>query len=986
VIPFALAQRTVSKRTLTFAERVAYQRAIEDVYWRHRIWPKERPDPKPSLGAVISQTQLEKKVEDYLRKSRALEDHWQSPITAEQLQAEIDRMAQHTKQPGVLRELFTVLGNDPFVIAECLARPILAERLSESAMASNNVTFAVNQAINRRKADRPSFSRYRLPAITGPSGGCTDNTWIATSTTNAPTARNAHTAVWTGSEMIVWGGQTISGGVTNTGGRYSPSTDSWTATNTTNAPTARETHTAVWTGSQMIVWGGINPNYLNTGGRYDPSTDSWTATSTTNAPTVRNAQTAVWTGTEMIVWGGNPDYLNTGGRYDPSTDSWTATSTTSAPAGRYLHTAVWTGSQMIVWGGSNNGGTLNTGGRYDPSTDSWTATNITNPPSARNAHTAVWTGNEMIVWGGYGFPVLNTGSRYNPSSDTWTATRSIGAPAARYYHTAVWTGHEMIVWGGDLNTGGRYNPGTDGWTATSTVNAPAGRSFHTAVWTGSQMVVWGGRNNGTILNTGGRYCAVAASPTPTPTASPTPTPTGTATATPTASPTPTPTATATPTPASTITVTNTNDSGPGSLRQALADANDGDTIQFDPALNGRTITLTSGELVVADSIAISGPGPSLLAVSRNSQSSNFRVLHIQPNHTVAISGLTISNGNLINVSGAGIFNDQSTVTITNCVISGNATDSPPSTQAGGGGICNNGALSLINSTVTGNSATGSFTYGGSGILNNGSLMINQCSITNNRGDRYGGGIAGSALIQNSTISGNQLGHWDHSDGDGAGLSGEGFIIQNSTISGNSATGGMFGGHGGAIYGGGIITDCTISGNTTNHQPGGIWASSPVELTDTILNNLGQNIVNAGSTVTSHGFNISSDDGGGFLTGPGDQIVTDPMLGPLQGNGGQTFTHALLPGSPGIDAGDPNFTPPPYYDQRGPGFVRVFNGRIDVGSFELQPTPTPTPTATATSTPTATFTPTSTPTTTARPTPTARPNVTPRIRPTPPPHP
>jgi hypothetical protein len=118
-----------SQRTLTFEERVSYQRAIEDVYWRHRIWPKERKDPKPSPDAVMTQAQLEKKVADYLRNSQALEDYWQHPITAEQLQAEMDRMAQHTKQPEVLEELFEVLGNDPFVIAECLARPALAERL-----------------------------------------------------------------------------------------------------------------------------------------------------------------------------------------------------------------------------------------------------------------------------------------------------------------------------------------------------------------------------------------------------------------------------------------------------------------------------------------------------------------------------------------------------------------------------------------------------------------------------------------------------------------------------------------------------------------------------------------------------------------------------------------------------------------------------------------------------------------------------------------
>src|SRR5438093_6203295 len=112
-------------RTLSFAERVAYQRAIEDVYWRHRIWPRERPDSKPTLDVVMSQAQLEKKVDDYMRKSQALENYWQRPITADQLQAEVDRMAQHTRERDVLKELFAELGNDPFAIADCLARPVL---------------------------------------------------------------------------------------------------------------------------------------------------------------------------------------------------------------------------------------------------------------------------------------------------------------------------------------------------------------------------------------------------------------------------------------------------------------------------------------------------------------------------------------------------------------------------------------------------------------------------------------------------------------------------------------------------------------------------------------------------------------------------------------------------------------------------------------------------------------------------------------------
>ena len=99
-------------KTLTFAERVAYQRVIEDVYWRHRIWPKENPDPKPSLDAVMSQAHLEKKVTNYLRDSQELEGYWQKPINAGQLQAEMDRIARDTKQPEVLRELFAALGNE----------------------------------------------------------------------------------------------------------------------------------------------------------------------------------------------------------------------------------------------------------------------------------------------------------------------------------------------------------------------------------------------------------------------------------------------------------------------------------------------------------------------------------------------------------------------------------------------------------------------------------------------------------------------------------------------------------------------------------------------------------------------------------------------------------------------------------------------------------------------------------------------------------
>ena len=507
-------------RTFSFAERVAFQRAIEDVYWRHRIWPKENPNPKPSLDAVMSQAQLENKVAGYLRDSLALEDYWQRPITAEQLQAEMDRMARHTKQPEVLRELFEALGNDPAVIAECLARPILAERLVADLSAQDQT----------RHIESPQTDTLRTMSVATPLGqvlytlpeivdACTDDTWTATTTANAPVARNQHTAVWTGTEMIVWGGIFVP----NSGGRYNPSTDSWTATSRTNAPVARIGHRALWTGTEMIVWGGLTgtisfENETNTGGRYNPSTNTWIATSITNAPTARSGHTAVWTGSEMIVWGGflHVATSNTGGRYDPATNTWTATSTTNAPPARDGHTAVWTGSEMIVWGGYTDINVpLITGGRYNPSTNSWIATGTTNAPPARYYHTAVWTGSEMIVWGGYvripGRPLAtNTGGKYNPGTNSWRATSRFNTPFSQGSHTAVWTGSEMIIYGGSVSPGGRYQPTADSWRATSITNAPTG-GHHTAVWTGSEMIVWGG-SSGIPVNTGGRYCAQPPSP------------------------------------------------------------------------------------------------------------------------------------------------------------------------------------------------------------------------------------------------------------------------------------------------------------------------------------------------------------------------------------------------------------------------------------------------------------------------------------------
>jgi hypothetical protein len=429
--------------------------------------------------------------------------------------------------------------------------------------------------------------------------------------------------------------------------------------------------------------------------------------------------------------------------------------------------------------------------------------------------------------------------------------------------------------------------------------------------------------------------------------------------------------------AATITVINTNDSGPGSLRQALADTNDGDTINFDVALKGQAITLTSAELVIDKSVTISGPGFDLLSVRAPNQF--FRIFHVMPGHTVTIDGLTIGLYSYCD-SGCGIFNDQATLTVSNCAVDGNTARDRAAGIANAGtltisnscvygnavlytgdgpGILNSGTLTINNSIISGNSAGKGYTNGG-GIYSSGMLEITNSTVSLNSVSTSGGGIynGGIAIITSSTISGNFAGGgypWPQGPGYGGGIVNAGtLMITDSTISGNAVlTTDLGPGLGGGINNGGPlqIANSTISGNSAEIGGGINNGTAPLEIGNTILNAgaSGQNIFNNGGTITSHGYNLSSDNGGGYLTGPGDLINTDPLLGPLQNNGGPTFTHRPFPGSSAIDTGDPNFTPPPLYDQRGPGFDRVVNGRIDIGSFEVQkgkpppPTPTPTPT-------------------------------------------
>src|SRR5262245_46468053 len=114
---------------LTIEQRAAARKAVEAIYWRHRIWPQENKSPKPPLSAVLPDAEIRVRVLDALRKSQALESLWDRTITRDELQSELDRMARDSRDPRMLRELFEALGDDPLLIVETLVRPVLADRL-----------------------------------------------------------------------------------------------------------------------------------------------------------------------------------------------------------------------------------------------------------------------------------------------------------------------------------------------------------------------------------------------------------------------------------------------------------------------------------------------------------------------------------------------------------------------------------------------------------------------------------------------------------------------------------------------------------------------------------------------------------------------------------------------------------------------------------------------------------------------------------------
>ncbi|MEY4630146.1 MAG: hypothetical protein RIQ81_266 [Pseudomonadota bacterium] len=316
-----------------------------------------------------------------------------------------------------------------------------------------------------------------VPVATGGIYDPVADSWTAVQTAGAPDARQNHAAIWTGSKMIVWGGiDRVTETAFDSGGAFDPVLNQWSNISAVGAPSPRwfpYSVGAVWTGTEMIVWGGSVFQdgvfgVTNTGGHYDPSSNSWSSTTLDGAPLMRRGHAMHWAGTKLVVWGGVDDQgaaYGDGAIYIPGT-GWSSITSTNAPDARTNFTSVLAGTKMMVWGG-HNGSELQTGSVYDIPGNQWTAMETTNAPLGRVYASAVWTGSKVIVWGGYsGGEFEESGGIYDPATNEWGSTQLQYAPEGRIWHSAFWTGSAMLIWGGstafghgsDVISGGMYTP------------------------------------------------------------------------------------------------------------------------------------------------------------------------------------------------------------------------------------------------------------------------------------------------------------------------------------------------------------------------------------------------------------------------------------------------------------------------------------------------------------------------------------------------
>jgi hypothetical protein len=314
--------------------------------------------------------------------------------------------------------------------------------------------------------------------------------------------RVAHGAVWTGNQLLVWGGRAPAGGARADGAAYDPAADRWSRL--PPAPVAgRFGHAAVWTGTELLVWGGLRPVRggrsevaLDDGAAYQPATRRWRRI----APAPFAGDTALWTGSELLAFGrvgAGPAARLGVAAYHPPTGRWRRLATSPLPAGDEA-SVVLAGRQAAAFTYRDSERACH-GGLYDLDAGTWRVLG-TCPLLPIMYPQPIWTGSRIVLltWGPewYDGGEVNpwpervyTNGIYDPATDTWRR------PAARpdgmqpgYGGRFVWTGREVLLWG--LGGGVAYDPSADRWRPMAT--APFTREFHSTTWTGTELLVWGG--------------------------------------------------------------------------------------------------------------------------------------------------------------------------------------------------------------------------------------------------------------------------------------------------------------------------------------------------------------------------------------------------------------------------------------------------------------------------------------------------------------
>ncbi len=347
---------------------------------------------------------------------------------------------------------------------------------------------------------------------------CAPGNWVSLDSIGS---RSSLAAVWTGSEIIVWGGHTDSGY------RLDPTTGIVRPLPENGAPSRRFGHVAVWTGHEMIIWGGHLEEPGTVGAIYNPDSDLWRSMSGAGSPATGVGSIAAWSGEEMIVFGGDDDLSGNwtsacgirparGGRYNPVTDRWRAM---ALPSGnRKFPAGAWTGSRLIVWGGVCGRGSESdsSGFLYDPAADRIEAMSSIGAPVGRRLSSAVWTGAYLVVWGGIRdcldslcyWDMERSGGRYDPVQDRWLPMATSGAPDGVFQLAVTSTSAGAFFWGGRslstsfvyFDTGAIYDPAADAWSTVSDVGSPARRCNATAIDHSSGVTVVGGENYDYYMN------------------------------------------------------------------------------------------------------------------------------------------------------------------------------------------------------------------------------------------------------------------------------------------------------------------------------------------------------------------------------------------------------------------------------------------------------------------------------------------------------